>query len=417
MGAVLNTITLYCVNLGILFSLAFTPQPQAYTSPIYFDDFERYNSDADIKKAYTVWDDGAVLNVSLNKTPLDPTVHSLRLNFGQPDQIANTIRIDVLATGQVNQSLKVELVSPNPVNNSVNGSIYHILSNSSRAWTGGSAVRFRIENPSSETLLLSFNFKEEYNEYWAVSSSGVFFLQGEADILQQRSIEYGNLPVPPEFQGYVLIPFYSFSVPDWNTARGDGVMNLKRIESFAFAVSLGHVLPREFFIDDVEVLPQHEFKTLTVQGAERIQVPASGEHREQYSAQLFSPAAQSSQQVPALWSLKLVHDARISMDADGMLNVPTGVPSGSIVISAAYQVGDFSVVDEFPVEIIGLTPAPTVVVEGANPMPQVPETAYERFSRGFELWAVEYRPIFVALSVGVILLILALLSRIQRRLK
>ena len=81
MGAVLNTITLYCVSLGLMFSLAFEPQPQAYTSPIYSDDFERYNSDADIKKAYSVWDDGALLNVSLNKTPLEPAMHSLAPEF------------------------------------------------------------------------------------------------------------------------------------------------------------------------------------------------------------------------------------------------------------------------------------------------------------------------------------------------
>ena len=105
------------------------------------------------------------------------------------------------------------------------------------------------------------------------------------------------------------------------------------------------------------------------------------------------------------------------MDDEGLLKVPAGVPSGSIVLSAAYPVGEYSVVDEFPVEIIGLTTTPTAVAEAANPTPQVPETTYERFSRGFELWAVEYRPIFVALSVGVILLVLALLSRMQRRLK
>lgn len=416
MNTVFNKLSLKMIGVGMLLSLALNPQPQASASPIYFDDFEQYKSDADIKKAYTVWDDGAVLNVSLNKTALDPSVHSLRLNFGQPNASDKSIRIDVTATGQINQAMKIELIAPNSANRSVNGSIYHVLPGRWRAWTGGSAVRFRVDNASTETLLLSFNFKEEFNEYWAVSTDGIFFLQSSENLLVQKDIEYGNLPIPANFQGFVLIPFYSFSVPAWNTARGDEVMNLKRIESFAFSVQLGHALPRAFVVDDVEVIPEVELKTLTIQGASRIQVPVSGEHREQFTTVLHAPSKDDTKQVKADWSLVQSFDSNISIGDDGILTVPSGTQSGTIIISATHSVGEYAIADEFLVEIVGQEPAPQQPDALLDEIEQT-NTAYEEFSRGFELWAVEYRPLFVAVSIGVILLVLALLSRFQRRLK
>ena len=103
---------------------------------------------------------------------------------------------------------------------------------SQRNWSDGTGVRFWVINLNTEPLSLSFNFKEEFNEYWAVSGSGAYFLQGEDGSLLQQKIQYGNLQIPAIFQGFVVIPFYSFSVPEWNTALGDHVMKLARIESY-----------------------------------------------------------------------------------------------------------------------------------------------------------------------------------------
>ena len=273
MDAILNHFLVSLAFVGLLFPHGVAPQLQIFDSSVYYDDFEQYKSDGDIKKAYTVWKDGAQLDVSLSKTPLDPSVHSLRLNFGRPDQSDKTIRVDVVVDGQTDQALKVTLLAPNSSNKAINGSIYHVLPGRGRVWTGGTAIRFRIENPSTEELLLSFNFKEEFNEYWSVSPSGIFFLQTVEDVLQQQGIQYCNLPIPANFKGFVLVPFYSFSVPEWNTARGDDVMNLKRIESFAFAVQLQNSLPSSFTIDDVEVIERLRSTIFQFKGLERYKRP------------------------------------------------------------------------------------------------------------------------------------------------
>jgi len=49
----------------------------------------------------------------------------------------------------------------------------------------------------------------------------------------------------------------------------------------------------------------------------------------------------------------------------------------------------------------------------ATPLPD----AYDVFSAAFESWTLNNRPIFVMLAVGLVLLIVALLSSFQKRMK
>ena len=202
-------------------------------------------------------------------------------------------------------------------------------------------------------LSLSFNFKEEFNEYWAVSGSGAYFLQGEDGSMLQQKIQYGNLQIPAIFQGFVVIPFYSFSVPEWNTALGDKVMKLARIESYAIAVNIGEVLPHAFQIDDIEVFARPEFKTLEIQGSDTIQIPTSGEHREQYIALLGTPSEKTSEPVKAAWTVRQPADALIKIDDSGILTIPAGAKGNSITLSATYTLPENSVSGEFKVVLAG----------------------------------------------------------------
>jgi len=386
-----RSICFLCIGLGLLSTLAFIPLQNEPESPVFFDDFEKYLNNNDIKKAYIVWEDGAVLNVTLQNTH----VHSGK------------------------QALDVEIVSINPNNQSINGSIYHILPRSQRSWSQGSQIRFWVNNASENALLLSFNFKEEFNEYWAINNSGVFFLQSEEGDLLQQEILYGNLPIPANYQGFVVIPFFSFTVPDWNTARGDCIMNLARIESYAIAVNISENSPSTFTIDDIEVLAFDEMKTLEIQGVESILVPPSGEHREQYTAFLSSLAKNTSEEVSAIWSLRQPYDPLIKIDGIGNLIIPAGIQSSSVILAATYPSQGNSITKEFTIVLDNgqSSPEEQIALEIPDKPTQFVDSTDYQSSKAFETWATENRALFVIISISAILLILSLLSLFQRRIK
>jgi hypothetical protein len=379
------------IALALFFVFALNPLQKSPNNFVFLDDLEKYSNDKGIQKAYTVWKDGAVLDVSLQEN----LVHS----------------------GE--QSLGINIISPNPGEQSANGSIYHILPYSQRDWSDGTGVRFWVINLNTQPLSLSFNFKEEFNEYWAVSGDGAFFLQGEDDALLQQKIQYGNLQIPAIFQGFVVIPFYSFSVPGWNTALGDNVMNLARIESFAIAVNKGEVLPHFFQIDDIEIFTRPEIKTLEIQGSDAIQIPASGEHREQYIALLGVPSERTAEPVKATWTVRQPADALIKIDDSGILTIPAGVKGNSITLTATYALPENSVTGEFNVVLAGGS-APDAGQGAGQPSSKpitTSESTISQFSKAFEAWVMQNRVLFVVISVGTIFLFLSLLSLFQRRLK
>jgi hypothetical protein len=108
--------------------MAFSPLQKVESSAIFQDDFEKYTSDSDVKRAYTVWEDGADMRVSLQRIP----VHSGR------------------------QALGIYIVLPNTHNQSGNGSIYHILSYFERDWSTGSGIQFWVDNAQLKTAIALF---------------------------------------------------------------------------------------------------------------------------------------------------------------------------------------------------------------------------------------------------------------------
>ncbi len=380
--------TLLLLSIILVVSMAFIPFPKESAIPVYQDDFEKYTSDHNIQKAYIVWEDGATLKARLQKN----LAHSGK------------------------QSLLVEIVSPHPTNNSINGSIYHVVPLLQRNWSRATGIRFWVANSTIKPLLLSLNFKEEYNEYWAISGNGKFYLQSEEGTLRQQNIEYGNLPIPAAFVGFVIVPFSNFAVPDWNTARGNKQMDLKRIESYAFAVNISDDFPRSFWIDDFEVLAQGDYLTLFIQGSPQIQIPTSGEHREQYAAHIHSSATNTSIEVKAAWAVTKPADSAVRIDEVGGLFIPSGTKSSQVILTAIYSALNITIKDEFTVKLAGSehqSPTP-----GTQQMPvEATPAAYERFSTSFETWAVVNRPLFVSLIIAALIIILILLSLFQRRMK
>ena len=381
-----------CLGILTLLFIASTPLSHSQENFIFIENFENYQDNKAIQKAYTVWADGAVLNTS---------------TLTYPDTSSN-------------KTMKVEIISPNPDNQSSYGSIYHVLAGNSRNWSDSTALRFWINNLDSEPLLLSFNFKEAYNENWAIADQGIYFLQNNQGDLLQQEIEYDNIPVEADYQGWILVPFSSFEVPTWNTARGNNIMDLKRIESFAFSISIEENYPRSFLIDNIEIFSHSKFWKLDISGSKAIQIPESGEHHEQYSAILVSPENDVTEQIDASWALQYPNDAEISIDQNGVLVVPSGIDAATLFIAATYNSEDNLITKIIEVELSDSYSLTANV--NSEETPSIPKkkptvSVYDQFSQNFEVWAVENRLLFVILSVAVVLLVVFLLTVLQHRLK
>jgi len=377
----------------LIISPAFTHVETNTQSPVFSDDFEQYRSQSDLEKSWQAWQDGA--------------------------QIKTTIEEEISADG--GKAMRIEVLGPNPQNNSETGSIYHYLSPGNRNWIGATGLRLWVSNLSDEPLLLSINFKERFNEYWAVSTSGIFLLENPADHFLRKDIAYGNLYIPSSYSGFVVVPFSSFSVPEWNTARGDEAMDLSGIESLAFGVTIRQDYPLIFIIDEVSVITQPEYPYLEIKGLDIIPVPASGEHREPFSAYLNEAIKGTPEQVAAEWELVDGAGEGLAVSPDGWLSVPAGAAEQTLQLNALYQTEQAILTASHALTLTGgLVEQVAGTEEGQATTPaEVPPllSDYERFSMAFENWAAENGTLFVIVSIGVVLLVLAILSSFQKKIK
>lgn len=384
--------------LGFLFfflfsACAFTFFQKDANAPPYFEDFEGFHSNADLQKVFQVWDEGARIVVGIHED----------------------------GSSAEGKSMLVNVVAPNQQSQANNGSFYTALDAGDRNWTGGTGLRFWIKNASQDPLLLSLNFKENFNEYWAVAWQGIFFLESEQGEWLKQEIAYGNLPIPSRFTGYVVLPFFSCEVPEWNTALGDQILQLEAIESLAFGVTIAQDVPRSFYMDDISVIRQPEYPYIEIKGAESVRIPASGEHGEPYHAYLTDAQTGSSQPADAEWSLQSDTDMLPLLDADGWLTIPAILPDMTVSLQARAAGPQGVLVGERAVRLWSaeteqpasppVATQPGVLI--ATPLPD----AYDVFSAAFESWALNNRPIFVMLAVGLVLLVVALLSSFQKRMK
>ncbi len=387
------SVALVLVSLS---SAAYGPHQNTAVDQIYLEDFESYNTDRQLSRAFTTWEDGADIRVTIEDT----------------------------STSSGRQAMRVDGFAPHPGTGNRNGSIYHVLARSERDWTDASGIQFWILNPEPENFSLSINFKEEYNEYWALGNSGVYYLLEPDGVLRQRELNYGNILIPPEFEGFVRIPFHGFEVPEWNTAHGDRILDLERIESYAFGFSADSEIQRWLSIDDIGIQSEINYERLELQGASQVSVPLSGEHREKYAALLGDLEFDDPLMVRVAWALADSPDPAIQIDNNGWLVVPAGAKGGNLILRARTTGSEPYLENSYEVFLDAETPAAeeasadaASLDEVSESVPGVSDTAYDEFSDTFETWAYENRPVFVLLSVGAILAVLFLLTLFQRKLK
>ncbi len=374
--------------LVCFFAIAGFDHPVYPEKAIFSDNFESYVSTYQLEKAYADWEDGAQLEISLENT--------------QADGSGNAMRIKVLG--------------PNPYDGQKSGSIYHSLPLFSRNWTDAAGVSFWISNPSDDVLWLTFNFKEAYNEYWSVASGMPFLLSGKDGAYIQSQCQYGNLVIPAQFTGKVVIPLGSFSVPEWNTARGDQILQTRSIESYAIGIALNNDYPRVFYFDTFEVLRSDEVP-VAIDGEVVIRIPDSGEHLETYTVRIGF----EDEKVEGSWKVETLSNPGLSMDMSGVLTIPVGSVDEVIsVVFTSVENGTEKKVS-LPVKLVSgkMTPANSYGDEETNAIPSelLEKTEYEQFAADFETWALEHRPLFVTISVFLVVLVIYMLSNLQNRLK
>ncbi len=358
---------------------------------LYLDNFESYVTTQVAKRAYAVWEDGAQLEISLDEK-----------------------------SGENNsRGMRIDILGPNKMDGSKTGSVFHSLPLLQRNWTGASGIRFWVKNTDKSDLWLTLNFKEAYNEYWAIRHGAEYLLEADGKPLFQEECFYGNIRIPAEFTGKVIVPIESFSVPEWNTARGDEILQLNDIESYALGITLDDKYPLTFYIDTFEVFISSEPFTF-IQGVRQIQIPDSGQLNEFYKIKTTGKNEYVNGS-SVTWMVESALNTLVRIEEDGSLIIPSGSKDETITI---FFNSDIPMIDQRVGYNVRLfhpeNLANREINEETNNVPSAllsKTTPYDQFSQEFEAWAREYRPLFVLISVGLVLLFIFILSTFQRKLK
>jgi len=311
-------------KLPFLFILIFLPAVLAFNpihEPVFEQNFEEISHNRHLNRDFQVWENGALLELFLEKS---------NVNSGE-------------------NGLRIVAKSSNPINQAMDGSVYQTLPSSNRNWSGAAGVQFWIKNPNPTEILITFNFKELFSEYWAVADHGIYYLSTQQGIFQQQDILYNNLPIPAYFEGFLIIPFESFSVPEWNTAISNGVMDLDKIDSYAFGIRVDNITPFSIYIDDIIILGETDFTELKITGPERILIPSSGELIETFSAAIRNQVDQIEDEDQIQWSIQKQAPEFVTLTPGGKLSIPAGTESGIVLLSAAYKTDDYQIIHEWPV--------------------------------------------------------------------
>lgn len=384
-----KNIFLLGVGFIILTILGFSQMVYPDHNPIYFENFEGITTGRKLNRDFQVWENGAILQVFLEE--------------------------GIFSSG--GKSLGVEAISANPLNHAMDGSLYHTLSTNNSDWSEGSGVRFWVNNPNNVPLMLTFNFKEKYREYWAIAESGIFYFQDNQNLILQQEIDYYHLVIPSRYEGSVVIPFASFSVPEWNTAHSNGFMDLDNIDSYAIGVRIGENLPTTFYIDDIEVFDQTIFRTLTIKGPDRIQAPESGVLLESFSAYLGVLDQVAAVKTEVQWSIQTGENSLLSITEDGVLSIPSETTNEIITLTAFYEYPEYLFGNQVIIVIENQDGQLAEEVENDSVTVEKVTSGYSVFSTGFDRWAQESRPLFILIMVSGVLVFLVFLSSVQRFMK
>ena len=230
-------------------------------------------------------------------------------------------------------ALRADIIGPNDATGEQSGSYYHVLPESRRDWSQTEFVRFWIKNASGERLLFNLSFKEAASEDWGLGQEGTFFLQDEDGMFYPLAYSYCNLEIPPGYEGYVVLPFSSMTVPEWSTAKGDRALRLSNIETFAFG-ALYTGAPQTFYLDEVTVTSDPQTRAVGVRPADKsVAVPEQGEKKTRFDAWVTGLSGDYYNE-DVVFSLMGRYDG-IALSKDGVLAVDAGAKPAVITVKAS----------------------------------------------------------------------------------
>lgn len=297
-----------------------------------------------------------------------------------------------------NSAVRADLTGPNGATGAESGSFYHILPENKRDWSGAEFVRFWINNASAKPLLCSFSFKETASEDWGLDAGGTFFLQDADGMYYAAGYEYSNLEIPAQYEGYVILPFASMTVPEWSTAHGDCRLELSGIETYAFGAQFSGEA-QTFYLDDITVASDPDARIVSVRLSEpAIEIPKAAATNTLIDTSVTDLSGAYAQE-DVLCTLEKTYPG-IALSGDGTLTVEPGAEPANVEIKAAVS-GKPQYSHRFTVY---------VVKDKAAPLPTVSPRAGQSPAPGSAL--VPSRPmppgqIAVIVAVGVCVLILA----------
>lgn len=267
-------------------------------------------------------------------------VKSLRIDTGQAASYAlwqdgAHMRLSQAEEGvrDGNTALRVDLTGTNEATGATSGSFYHILPETRRDWSQTGFIRFWIKNASEKSLLFNCSFKEAANEDWGLGQEGAFYLEDEDGMYYPCDYHYCNLEIPAGYEGYVVLPYSSMTVPDWSTAKGDRTLRLDNIETYAFGAQYSDA-PQTFYLDEVTVASDPDTRAVGVRlPKDAVAIPKQGETTMRFDAYVTNLSGDFSDE-DVVFSLKGSYDD-VALSKDGALTVQAGAAPADVAVTAA----------------------------------------------------------------------------------
>ena len=125
-------------------------------------------------------------------------------------------------------------------------------------WRGAESISFWVKNASATAATVAAVDIFE-GTFGPLTPKEMFRLSGNYYILDNTGAKVektGSLTIPGNYEGEIIIPLSSFTVPSWYGAAEDKVLNPLRIvrADFTFVVSAGQQFPTTLYLDDMKIV-------------------------------------------------------------------------------------------------------------------------------------------------------------------
>ena len=260
----LDTIGLY-TDMGFAVQHGNTPDSllvDTMTSLPILEDFESFHNDVEINSKFSVYSEGGIAKVGLEK--------------------------NVRKSGE--KSGKFTGVDVNSRAANEYSFISYLLPEDKQNWSSYTAFAFWLKNENPTGFLFNLYFKENSGIDWTLKVDSRVYLHWDTGEVEILTITFGNITIPPDFSGTVVLPFESLSVPSWTAVPDAGKpINLESMNQFALGFSCLVMEEKTFYMDDIRVLREDDPVGCKIKLGNSLVIPQSGEKQYALSAAFVGP--------------------------------------------------------------------------------------------------------------------------------